>query len=236
MGEITLTWTAPWSGGSPILAFRISRSASRDALSFLQEIAPATSFTDTDRPLATNAYYRVSAVNVVGEGAPSDGACSAPFPWVATRGSVAVDSTCPVAGHGGCLRHDGGCAGAAGPVAASGTGSATCHGERFETGGYSSGPCVAASATGDPGSHGGAPLDCPNNVEDFDDLVVGLVTCTPVRVLPNVSGVAVTGTGNASCSESGCIAVSGTGHAHADRGGTAVIACDTLAALCLDPA
>jgi len=70
---ITLSWKAPTStGGSPVTAYRVYRGTAAGAGTFLVSVAAGTtSFTDTAVTKKVNYFYRVTAVNVVGEGPPS---------------------------------------------------------------------------------------------------------------------------------------------------------------------
>lgn len=82
-----LTWAAPDSGGSPITGYQVYRGTAAGTTTLLTTAAAtATSFTDTDVVVGTRYYYRVSAVNALGEGGrsveewgvPTNGVPSAP--------------------------------------------------------------------------------------------------------------------------------------------------------------
>lgn len=66
-----LTWTAPGSdGGSPITGYRIYRSSTTGTETLLTTIGNVTTWDDT--VAAGTYYYKVSAVNAIGEGPLSD--------------------------------------------------------------------------------------------------------------------------------------------------------------------
>jgi fibronectin type 3 domain-containing protein len=99
--SVTLTWKAPAStGGASVTGYRIYRGTSAGAETFFSTApAEATSFVDT-RNLAggTKYYYRVSAVNAVGEGAASNEvsatptAASVPDAPALTEANIGYDS------------------------------------------------------------------------------------------------------------------------------------------------
>ena len=67
-----LTWLAPTlNGGSAITGYRIYRSTSSGAEVFLIAVGNVTSYTDTANTKGTHYYYKVTAINAVGEGAQS---------------------------------------------------------------------------------------------------------------------------------------------------------------------
>ncbi len=71
--QITLSWSAPVSsGGSPVTGYRIYRSTSTGTETFTGTTVTSTSFTDSAGSPGTTYYYRVSAVNSVGEGGLSN--------------------------------------------------------------------------------------------------------------------------------------------------------------------
>jgi hypothetical protein len=69
-GSVLLAWTVPSDGGSPILAYNIYRGTTFGAETlFISVLATQTSFTDT---VSGTTFYHVTAVNAVGESAPSN--------------------------------------------------------------------------------------------------------------------------------------------------------------------
>ncbi len=69
---VNLTWTAPSStGGASITAYRIYRSTSTGTETFLVAIGNVLSYVDTATSPGVRYYYKISAVNPVGEGARS---------------------------------------------------------------------------------------------------------------------------------------------------------------------
>lgn len=84
VGQIRLTWQAPTNGGTPITAYRIHRGTTSGGESLLTEISPATTWTDSTLPNGTRFYYRVSAVNAVGDGPLSSEVNQLPKPDAVT--------------------------------------------------------------------------------------------------------------------------------------------------------
>jgi fibronectin type 3 domain-containing protein len=78
-GAITLTWTAPANdGGAQITNYRIYRSAASGTEAYLTQVGNVTTFQDTGLTNGITYFYRVSAVNSVGEGAMSNEATATP--------------------------------------------------------------------------------------------------------------------------------------------------------------
>lgn len=78
LGQITLTWQAPASdGGTPVTNYRIyRRPATGGPYAMVATVGNVLTYVDSG--LAGGIYcYRVSALNIAGEGAQSDEACSA---------------------------------------------------------------------------------------------------------------------------------------------------------------
>jgi fibronectin type 3 domain-containing protein len=65
---VMLSWTSPPNGGSAITGYRIYRSTSAGGEGFLTAVGNVTSYKDTSTKKGTVYYYKVSAVNAVGEG------------------------------------------------------------------------------------------------------------------------------------------------------------------------
>jgi hypothetical protein len=72
LSGVNLSWRAPDDGGSPITQYRVYRGTSPDAMSLLATVN-TTSYVDStaNTPGATY-YYKVSAVNAVGESQPCE--------------------------------------------------------------------------------------------------------------------------------------------------------------------
>ena len=72
-GQVVLTWTSPSSiGGSPITGYKVYRGTTPEGESLLTAIGAVLTFTDTNVIGGQAYYYKVSAVNSVGEGALSN--------------------------------------------------------------------------------------------------------------------------------------------------------------------
>jgi hypothetical protein len=69
---VHLTWTAPSDGGSPITNYKVYRGTTSGGETLLTTLGNATSFDDTAVTNGTTYFYKVSAVNGVGEGAQSN--------------------------------------------------------------------------------------------------------------------------------------------------------------------
>jgi Fibronectin type III domain. len=66
---VQLNWTVPASNGSPISAYRIYRGLASGTEAFLiQRGTGSTSYRDTSTTSGTRYFYRITAVNGVGEG------------------------------------------------------------------------------------------------------------------------------------------------------------------------
>jgi hypothetical protein len=69
---VILSWTSPPSGGSAITGYRIYRSTSAGGEGFLTSVGNVTSYKDTSTKKGLVYYYKVSAVNAIGEGSLSN--------------------------------------------------------------------------------------------------------------------------------------------------------------------
>jgi hypothetical protein len=69
---VHLTWTAPSDGGSPIANYKVYRGTVSGGETLLTTLGNVTSYDDTAVTNGTTYYYKVSAVNGVGEGALSN--------------------------------------------------------------------------------------------------------------------------------------------------------------------
>src|SRR5437773_1332769 len=78
-GTVDLAWSAPGSdGGSPITNYKIYRGGSSNGETLLDTIGDVLSYTDTSVTNGNTYYYKVTAVNEVGEGPPSNEASATP--------------------------------------------------------------------------------------------------------------------------------------------------------------
>ena len=76
---VQLSWTAPTSdGGSAITGYRVYRGISAGSEAPLQTIGVAAGYADMTAVNGTTYYYKVSALNSVGEGPLSNGASAMP--------------------------------------------------------------------------------------------------------------------------------------------------------------
>ncbi|MFN8498610.1 MAG: fibronectin type III domain-containing protein [Anaerolineae bacterium] len=91
VSQVSLSWTAPSSGTSPITNYKVYRGTSSTSQSLLTTIGNLTSYADATAANGVTYYYKVSAVNAVGEGTASTvgqatpGRPSAPRSLVATQ-------------------------------------------------------------------------------------------------------------------------------------------------------
>ncbi len=76
--QVTLTWNAPFEGGSPITNYRIYRGTTPGGEILLTEIGNVLTYTDTGLVNGQTYYYQVSAVNAIGEGPKSNEASATP--------------------------------------------------------------------------------------------------------------------------------------------------------------
>jgi predicted phage tail protein len=68
-GTVTLTWSAPSNdGGSPITGYKVYRGTSEGAETLLATLGNTLTYVDNDVVNGQTYYYRVSAVNALGEG------------------------------------------------------------------------------------------------------------------------------------------------------------------------
>ena len=66
---VQLNWTIPASNGSPITAYRIYRSTTSGAEIFLREVGTGpTSYVDSSTARPAIYFYKITAVNGIGEG------------------------------------------------------------------------------------------------------------------------------------------------------------------------
>jgi hypothetical protein len=70
-GVVHLVWNAPSDGGSAITNYKVYRGTSSGTETLLTTLGTTTSFDDTAVSNGTTYYYKISAVNSVGEGSSS---------------------------------------------------------------------------------------------------------------------------------------------------------------------
>lgn len=75
---VHLTWTAPSDGGSAITNYKVYRGTSSGGETSLTTLGNVTSYDDTAVSNGTSYFYKVSAVNGVGEGSLSNEATATP--------------------------------------------------------------------------------------------------------------------------------------------------------------
>ena len=75
---VHLTWTTPSNGGSPISNYKVYRGSSSGGESLLTTLGSVTSYDDTTVTNSNTYYYKVSAVNGVGEGTQSNEVSATP--------------------------------------------------------------------------------------------------------------------------------------------------------------
>jgi fibronectin type 3 domain-containing protein len=97
VGAASLTWVAPTSdGGSPITGYQIYRSTSTGTeVPYLVVPATPTWYTDTNVVVGTRYYYRVTALNALGESVPSLESSAAPNTGVPGAPTLSLVSTAP---------------------------------------------------------------------------------------------------------------------------------------------
>src|SRR6185436_11793041 len=73
-----LSWNAPADGGAPITAYKVYRGISAGGETLLSSVGNVTAFDDATALKGTKYYYRVAAVNSVGEGTQSNEVSATP--------------------------------------------------------------------------------------------------------------------------------------------------------------
>jgi hypothetical protein len=79
-GRVTVTWSAPSSNGSPITGYKLYRAVGAGNSMLLGTLADTSSYVDTAVTNLTIYDYRVTAVNAIGEGPPSNIGTAVPAP------------------------------------------------------------------------------------------------------------------------------------------------------------
>ncbi len=81
--EVTLNWRAPSNdGGKPITSYNIYRGTYSEGETFLTQVANVRTYTDTGLINGVTYFYRVTALNDVGESPPSNETSTEPTPLV----------------------------------------------------------------------------------------------------------------------------------------------------------
>jgi fibronectin type 3 domain-containing protein len=75
---VHLTWSVPSDGGSAITNYDIYRGTAAGSETLLTTLGNVTAFDDTAASNGTTYYYKVSAVNAIGEGPQSNEAFATP--------------------------------------------------------------------------------------------------------------------------------------------------------------
>jgi len=78
-GRVTLAWERPPDGGSPIRNYYIYRGTTPGGESYYGAVGTVLAYSDTDVNDGVTYYYRVSAVNAVGEGPLSPEVSATPY-------------------------------------------------------------------------------------------------------------------------------------------------------------
>ncbi|GAC1420773.1 MAG: hypothetical protein NVSMB57_14640 [Actinomycetota bacterium] len=129
----TLSWTTPSDGGSAITGYKIYRSTSSGAETFLTSVGVQSSYTDSGLTNGTTYFYKVAAVNAVGTGALSNEASATPAATVGTPTAcfTHAESTLTTSVNGSCSSSPNGSitqwSWAWGDGSASGSGSTASH-------------------------------------------------------------------------------------------------------------
>ncbi len=84
-GSVHLSWTAPADGGVAITNYKVYRGTAAGAETLLATLGNVTSYDDSTAGNGTKYFYRVAAVNGVGEGSQSNEVSATPVP------SISVD-------------------------------------------------------------------------------------------------------------------------------------------------
>jgi acid phosphatase type 7 len=97
-GTVHLSWTAPSDGGAAITGYKVYRGTSSGGETLLKTVGNVTSTDDATAANGTKYWYRVSAVNSVGEGPQSNEASATPAPPSPFPSTPVLDSFARSAG------------------------------------------------------------------------------------------------------------------------------------------
>ena len=94
--SVSLTWSAPGSnGGSPVTAYRVYRGTTSGGETLLTTLGNVSGWTDTTVTNGTTYYYKVSAVNSVGEGVASNELSAKPAASATAPGAPTLTAATP---------------------------------------------------------------------------------------------------------------------------------------------
>jgi fibronectin type 3 domain-containing protein len=92
-GSVHLSWNAPSDGGSAITAYNVYRGTAAGGETLLKGVGNVTSADDATAVNGTTYYYRVSAVNGVGEGSLSNEVSAKPVAAATVPGAPSLSAT-----------------------------------------------------------------------------------------------------------------------------------------------
>ena len=95
-GSVTLAWSSPASnGGSAVTGYKVYRGTSSGGETLLTALGNVTTFTDSGLTNGTTYYYKVSAVNSVGESVASNELSAKPAAGATVPGAPTLNSATP---------------------------------------------------------------------------------------------------------------------------------------------
>jgi fibronectin type 3 domain-containing protein len=97
--SVTLTWSLPAAnGGMAVTGYRIYRGTTIGGETFLTSVGLVTSYTDTTTTPGTTYYFKVTALNAIGESSMSNELAATPSAADTTPPSAPTNVTVPVVG------------------------------------------------------------------------------------------------------------------------------------------